>query len=341
MADRDSLLHGIHILDGGMATELEQLGASIDGPLWSAHVLEDAPEKILAVHRAYIAAGADVIETASYQVSGMGYAEFGLTPERADAALLRSVELARTAAAEVSPRRVLVAASLGPYGAALHNGAEYHGNYDCTHADLVRFHQERIAVLADARPEQAPDLFAFETIPSLDEAEAVGEALAPWPHLAAWFSFTCRDSAHVAHGELMADCARAVAGFPQIAAIGVNCTRPSLIADLIVELRSASNKPILVYPNSGEDWDAQARCWTGTSDPADFGRAASNWFAAGAQIIGGCCRTRPEHIAQISTAAFFAKRAQGAGKGLKHYLDMVPDAPPDPGDELPEGWTPQ
>jgi homocysteine S-methyltransferase len=297
------LLDRVHVLDGGMATELEQLGASIDGPLWSAHVLEDAPEKILAVHRAYIAAGADVIETASYQVSRMGYAEFGLAPERADAALLKSVELARTAAVEVLPRRVLVAASLGPYGAALHNGAEYHGNYGCSHADLVQFHQERIAVLAGVPPGQAPDLFAFETIPSLDEALAIGEALAPWPHLAVWFSFTCRDSTHVAHGELLADCARAVAGFPQTAAIGVNCTRPSLIVDLIAELRSATDKPIIVYPNSGEDWNAQGRCWTGTSDPADFGRAAAGWFAAGAQIIGGCCRTRPEHISQVAAIA--------------------------------------
>lgn len=341
MAERESILRGVCVLDGGMATELEQLGASIDGPLWSAHVLEDAPEKILAVHRAYIAAGADIIETASYQVSRMGYAEFGLAPERADAALLGAVELAKTAAAEASPRRVLVAASLGPYGAALHNGAEYHGNYDCTHDDLVRFHRERIAVLAAAPPAHLPDLFAFETIPSLDEALAIGEALAPWPDLAAWFSFTCRDSARVAHGELLAECARAVASFPQTAAIGVNCTRPSLIFDLIGVLRGATDKPNLVYPNSGEEWNAQTRHWTGTSDPADFGRAASQWYSAGAQIIGGCCRTRPEHIAQVSTATLFAKRAQGAGKGLKYYLDLVPDGPPDSGDELPEGWTPQ
>ena len=303
MADRDSFLSGIHVLDGGMATELEQLGANIDGPLWSAHVLEDAPEKILAVHRAYIAAGADVIETASYQVSRMGYAEFGFAAERADAALLRSVELARAAASEAAPRRVLVAASLGPYGAALHNGAEYHGNYDCTHADLVQFHRERIAVLAGAPPAQAPDLLAFETIPSLDEALAIGEALASWPHLAAWFSFTCRDSTHVAHGELLADCARAVASLPQTVAIGVNCTHPTLISALIGELRRSSAQPIVVYPNSGEGWDAEARHWTGTVNPAGFTSQASEWFALGAQIVGGCCRTRPAHIQRIAESA--------------------------------------
>jgi homocysteine S-methyltransferase len=297
---RDSILRNIHVLDGGMASELEYLGANINGPLWSAQVLEESPEKILAVHRAYIEAGANIIETASYQVSRMGYAEVGLEPARADAALVRSVALAREAAAAFSNRLVIIAASLGPYGAALHNGAEYHGNYTCTFTDLVEFHADRIQILAKAYGREAPDLLAFETLPSLAEAEAIGQALAPHPELAAWFSFTCPDREHVAHGERLSQCARAVAAFPQTVAIGVNCTHPELIASLIAELRAASDKPIVVYPNSGEGWDAQARCWTGSSDPAAYGVKAREWLAAGAQIIGGCCRTRPTHIHQAA-----------------------------------------
>jgi homocysteine S-methyltransferase len=297
---RDALLRGVHVLDGGMASELEYLGADINGPLWSAHVLEDAPEKIVAVHRAYIEAGADCVETASYQVSRMGYAEVGLDPARADAALLRSVALARKAAAAFPNRSILIAASLGPYGAALHNGAEYHGNYKCTFTDLVEFHADRIEFLAKARGKEAPDLLAFETLPSLAEAEAIGQALAPHSELATWFAFTCRDQQHVAHGELLSQCANAVAAFPQTVAIGVNCTHPMLIPALIAELREASDKPIVVYPNSGEGWDAQARCWIGSSDPATYGVKATEWLAAGAQIIGGCCRTRPVHIRQVA-----------------------------------------
>ena len=299
----DSILIGVHVLDGGMASELEYLGADINGPLWSAHVLEESPEKIVAVHRAYIEARADVIETASYQVSRMGYAEVGLDRARADAALLRSVALAREAAGQFPERRLLVAASLGPYGAALHNGAEYHGNYTCTFADLVQFHAERIAVLAAAPPAEAPDLLAFETLPSLAEAEAIGEALTPHPEAAAWFSFTCKDEKHVAHGEVLAQCARVVAAFPQTVAVGVNCTHPTLIPALIEQLRAASEKPVIVYPNSGEGWDAQRRCWTGTSDPSAYANDAKAWFAAGAQIVGGCCRTRPNHIRQVAHAA--------------------------------------
>lgn len=297
------VLEGVRILDGGLASELEYLGARIDGPLWSAHVLEDAPELVVAVHRSYIEAGADCVLTASYQVSRMGYEEIGLPADRADKALLKAAALARQAASTYPDRRIVVAASLGPYGAALHNGAEYHGNYGCRFGELVEFHRERIAVLA----ESDADILAFETLPSLEEAEAICEALADWPHLAAWFSFTCRDLRHVAHGELVSECAAAVARFPQTAAIGVNCTQPALITALIGEIRSTSDKPIVVYPNSGEGWDAEARCWTGSGDPASYGAMAAEWFAAGAQIVGGCCRTRPAHIAQVAQVARLAR----------------------------------
>ncbi len=317
LRQNQNILRGVHVIDGGLATELEYRGARIDGPLWSAHVLEDAPEILLAVHRAYIEAGAECIATCSYQVSRMGYAELGLPAERADAALLRSVEIARKAAAEFPDRRVLIAGSLGPYGAALHNGGEYTGKYDCSYADLVQFHRERIEVFARASGSQRPDLLAFETFPSLEEVRAVGEAMAAfhptaqksqggdstlWPELQAWFSFSCRDEQHVSHGERVADCAALVASFPQTAAIGVNCVPPRWVPALIGELRAGSTKPILVYPNSGEGWDAARRCWSGVTDPGDFGVEAAKWFAAGAQIVGGCCRTRPAHIAEVVRA---------------------------------------
>ncbi len=314
---RVDVLRGIRVIDGGLASELEYRGARIDGPLWSAHVLEDEPDKVLAVHLDFIVAGSQCIATCSYQVSRMGYVEVGLEPEHADAALVRSVELARAAAAEFPERRVLVAGSLGPYGAALHNGAEYHGNYDCSFGDLVRFHRERIDVFARATGEQAPDLLAFETFPSLEEARAVGEAMAPWPSLRAWFSFSCRDDKHVSHGEPVAECAALVAGLPQTVAIGVNCVPPKWIPSLIGELRKGSDRPILVYPNSGEGWDATARCWTGNSEPEEFGTLAAEWFAAGAQIVGGCCRTRPAHIRAVARMAQELVRLSGCNLAWK------------------------
>lgn len=298
-------LSRVRVLDGAMATQLEAHGADISGPLWSGHVLEDAPEKILAVHRAYIESDADILLTASYQISRKGYLELGLDPAQADRALLRSVDLALRARAEFAHRSVLIAASLGPYGAALHNGAEYHGDYDCTFDDLVDFHGERIAVLSASNA----DILAFETLPSLEEARAIGEALRPWPHLAAWFSFTCPEpravELQVAHGETLRACATLVATFPQTVAVGVNCTYPSRISRLIAELRGASSKPVIVYPNSGEGWNAETRCWIPDkpSDTLSFGQQAHEWFAAGAQIVGGCCRTGPSHIREVAATA--------------------------------------
>jgi homocysteine S-methyltransferase len=289
----------VRVLDGGMATELEKLGCDLSGPLWSAHVLRQQPEKVAAVHAGYLEAGADCILTASYQVSAEAYAEIGLTAENAASSLRESVRLAEDARAVFhSPRKVLIAASLGPYGAALHNGAEYHGNYDISFNDLVAFHARRIAVLAETNA----DLIAFETVPSLEEASAIVAALAPYPEIAAWVTFTCKDESDTAHGEAIAECATLLDSVPQIVALGINCTPPGLVTGLIREVRKSTAKPILVYPNSGEGWDAEHRCWTGTSDPADFGRLGEEWRDAGAQIIGGCCRTGPEHVRAIRRA---------------------------------------
>jgi homocysteine S-methyltransferase len=288
----------VHVLDGGMATELEQRGCNISGPLWSAHVLDTSPGIIEQVHLDYLRAGADCISTVSYQVSALGYAELGRQRLDAARALTQSVAIAETARAEYakeSDRPVTIAASLGPYGAALHNGAEFHGRYDIGFNELVEFHAERLAVLA----ETGADLIALETVPSLEEGRAMVAALARFPTLRAWVSFTCRDAVHVAHGERFADCAGLVAGSGQVVAVGVNCTQPGLIAPLVGEARSATGKPVFVYPNSGESWDAEGRRWCGSSDVVEYGALAGSWFEAVVQAVGGCCRTTPEHIRAV------------------------------------------
>jgi homocysteine S-methyltransferase len=293
----------IRVLDGAMATELERRGCDISGPLWSAHVLDQSPAVIASVHLDYLRAGADCISTASYQVSAHGYRELGRSPRDAAHALRQSVsiaELVRSHYASEDPRRIWIAASLGPYGAALHNGAEYHGRYTIDFDDLVSFHAERLAVLA----ETGADFVALETIPSLDEAHAILRALAQTPSVSAWISFTCRGAFHVAHGELLEDCAAAVAPAPQVLAVGINCTTPHNIASLIAEARrgARAQKPVIVYPNSGETWDATTRSWRGRADPSSFSAHARAWFAAGAQAVGGCCRTGPAHIAAVAEA---------------------------------------
>ena len=304
MTPRDQLdFAAIRVLDGAMATELERRGCDISGPLWSAHVLDSAPATIAAVHLDYLRAGADCISTASYQVSALGYRELGRDPRDASRALRQSVEIAQQARIAYSrehPRRIWIAASLGPYGAALHNGAEYHGRYPIGFDELIAFHAERFGDLAPS----SADFLALETIPSLAEAQALVRALEQTPSVSAWISFTCRDAARVAHGEPLRVCAEAVAGTPQVLAIGINCTSPRLIAALVAEARQGcqDRKPIVVYPNSGERWNAAARSWHGAASAAGFGALARQWFAAGAQAVGGCCRTGPAHIAAAADA---------------------------------------
>jgi homocysteine S-methyltransferase len=288
----------LRILDGGMATELERHGRDISGPLWSAHILDTSPETIAQVHLDYLRAGADCISTVSYQISAMGYAELSRSPEDAAHALRQSVTIAETARKEYkkeSSRPVFIAASLGPYGAVLHNGAEFHGNYEIAFDDLVKFHADRLAIVTETNA----DLIALETVPSLEEARAIAIALSQFPSIGAWVAFICKDEKHVAHSETLAACAALLDPIPQVVAVGVNCTQPSLIAPLIGEIRSASLKPVVVYPNSGELWDAQHRCWYGPASVEGYARQAKEWFAAGAQAVGGCCRTTPEHIQAV------------------------------------------
>src|ERR1700733_2116661 len=259
-------LTGLHVLDGAMATELERKGFDLSGPLWSAHVLESSPEAVAGVHRDYLEAGADCLLTASYQVSAEGFQKIGFDARRAtDAAanaLRASVSIAETVRREYqsgSPRKIWIAASLGPYGAMLHDGSEYHGNYNCSFDDLMGFHSRRVAVLVETNA----DFLAFESIPSLEEAKAILAAIRPYPDVAAYLSFTCRDGCHVSHGETLQACAELLDGQPQVIGIGVNCTAPELIVNLIRQLKTVTSKPIVVYPNSGEQWDAVHRCWQG------------------------------------------------------------------------------
>jgi homocysteine S-methyltransferase len=288
------------VLDGGFATELERKGYDISGTLWSARALIDAPELVRAVHLDYLAAGSDCVSTASYQLSFAGMREAGFSDAETVAALESSVRIARQAcaiSAQATGRSALVAASLGAYGASLHNGAEYHGDYGCPFEALVEFHLERLEVLA-AMGDDGPDLLAFETIPSLEEARAILAALGEFPTLRGWVAFTCRNGSEVAHGEAIRECAAMLDASEQVVAVGVNCTAPALVLPLLGELRQGTEKPLVVYPNSGRVWDAEARCWLGDGE-TEFGTMIASWVEHGAGWIGGCCGTGPKHIAEV------------------------------------------
>ncbi len=285
------------VLDGGLATELERRGEALSDQLWSARVLIENPLLIRKVHEAYFQAGADVATTASYQASVSGFARRGLTRGEATRLIRLSVELA-SQAREATGGEGLVAGSVGPYGAALADGSEYRGHYGVTPEALADFHQPRLAALIEA----GVDLLAIETIPSPLEARVVLDLLAHWPAARAWVSFTCRDDAHVSEGQPIEEALAVAEENPQVVAVGVNCVAPSLVDGLLDRMRNATGRPLVVYPNAGEIWDAVARQWTGARDDIDPARDVPRWVGKGARWVGGCCRTTPDTIAAIRRA---------------------------------------
>ena len=287
-----ALRTGPLLLDGGLATELEAAGHDLSDELWSARLLADAPEAVVQAHRAFLEAGADVITTASYQATVDGLARRGHDGAEL---LRRSVELAREAVRRYGGDRPRwIAASVGPYGAALADGSEYRGDYGLSVADLVRFHRDRMRILAEA----GPDVLACETIPDQREAEAILLAL-DGLGVPAWLSFTVADGRTRA-GQPLPDAFAQAGAAGSVLAVGVNCSSPSDATAAVPVAAKLSRKPVVVYPNSGEVWDARTRCWTGPDQAR--GLDGDRWIADGARLIGGCCRVRPHHLTSLRRA---------------------------------------
>ena len=296
---RPELVEGPLILDGGLATQLEAQGADLGSALWSARLLADDPEAIVAAHAAYFAAGAQIATTASYQASVAGFAGIGLGRPEAEELIRRSVALAQRARSRCGDERPRwIAGSVGPYGAALADGSEYRGDYGVSVAELRAWHRPRIALLAEA----GADLLALETIPCLAEVEAL-LAEVDGTGLPCWLSLTCAGEQTRA-GEPASEAFAMARDVEEIVAVGVNCLDPADALGLVRQASELSGRPAVVYPNSGEQWDADARAWTGS---ASFSAAdVQAWMDAGARLIGGCCRVGPTEIAAVS--AIVARR---------------------------------
>ncbi|XP_047311582.1 homocysteine S-methyltransferase 3-like [Impatiens glandulifera] len=313
---------GYAVVDGGLATELEHHGADLNDPLWSGKCLIGSPHLIRKVHLDYLEAGANVIISASYQATLQGFEARGLSKEQGEALLRKSVEIAREArdifrssrmrklpdnsssSSFVQP--ILVAASVGSYGAFLADGSEYSGNYgdSITLQTLKDFHRRRVQVLAKS----GADLIAFETIPNKLEAQAFAELVEEENiKIPAWLSFSSRDGLNVANGDPITECAAVADTCKQVVAVGINCTAPRFVHGLIQSIRTVTAKPVVIYPNSGESYDAVSKKWVPTNEEeeeedGDFVSYVAKWHEAGASLIGGCCRTTPKTIKAISKA---------------------------------------
>ncbi|MFF3450153.1 homocysteine S-methyltransferase [Streptomyces sp. NPDC002667] len=293
-----ALSSGTVVLDGGMSNQLEAAGHDLGDALWSARLLADRPEAVVEAHLAYYEAGADVAITSSYQATFEGFARRGIPRERVAELLALSVEAAREAArrahAKGAVRPLWVAASVGPYGAMLADGSEYRGRYGLSVAELERFHAPRLEVLAAA----APDVLALETVPDADEARALLRGIRGLG-IPAWLSYSVAGDRTRA-GQPLEESFALAAEADEVVAVGVNCCAPEDVDAAVATAARVTGKPVVVYPNSGEAWDAEARSWTGSST---FTAAqVGGWERAGARLIGGCCRVGPEAISGIASA---------------------------------------
>ncbi|XP_037069366.1 homocysteine S-methyltransferase YbgG-like isoform X2 [Pollicipes pollicipes] len=287
------------VVDGGLASTLQESGYSVDGhPLWSAHLLHTNPDAVLEAHSKFVEAGANIITSASYQASTGNIAQhLKLSSVEAISLMKRSVEVAKQAAVS-SRHEVLVAGSIGPYGACLADGSEYNGNYlaSIDQVTLKEWHRPRVAALVSA----GADVLAVETVPGPAEALAVLDLLREYPDQPTWVAFSCQDGQRTCDGSLFSDAAAAVcAARPyNTLAVGVNCSEPVAAAALLHSVdRRRVPLPLLVYPNSGEQWSGDR--WTGGAKARRLASFVPEYLAAGAVYIGGCCRVGPDQIREV------------------------------------------
>lgn len=282
------------VLDGGLSNQLEAQGCSFHSNLWTGHVLIHQQDHIVNAHAAYLDAGADIITTATYQTSMTGLTDAGYGPS-AQKIIQSGAALARKAISQSQSTDRLVAGSVGPFGAYLADGSEYHGDYDVSNTMLREFHKATLDVITDSEI----DLIACETIPSYDEAAVLSQLLTVY-HLPVWVSFSCADGATLRDGTPVEQCAQLFKDHPTVFAVGINCTNPEHVTELIPRLVFASEKQIVVYPNAGSVYDANRKSW-GQEASFNMQSAVAEWIVKGAYIIGGCCQVGPDTIQQIAT----------------------------------------
>jgi homocysteine S-methyltransferase len=293
-------LHYPILLDGGLSNELESAGFDLSHDLWSARLIQSHPEAITAAHLAYLKAGAQCIITSSYQASIPGLMAQGHSEGKSHELILKTVKLAEIAVqqylnSESTTTTPLIAASIGPYGAYLADGSEYHGKYGISNEELRDFHFSRIKLLATSNA----DLLACETIPSLQEVKVLLDILYDI-NKPVWISVSCKDDGHMNDGTPIEEFASIVSSHPNIFAMGINCTAPQYVSSLIRKMKACSgSKKIIVYPNSGEVYDPISKSWQKLSESNMFLTQANEWLDLGADIIGGCCQIGPSQIANL------------------------------------------
>lgn len=290
------------IIDGALASELQRRGCDLNDSLWSAKVLIEQPDLIRQVHYDYFKAGADCATTASYQASPLGFAKKGISLDESIKLIKKSVELAQQAKEQYltqigKNKPLFIAGSVGPYGAYLADGSEYTGNYQLSEEEFIEFHQIRIQALIDAKA----DILACETLPNFAEIKALVKVLKQYPTMTAWFSFTLKDANHLSDGTPLKEVIDYLNNVDQVVSVGINCIALEEVTAALTVLQTLTRKPLIVYPNSGEQYDPTTKQWhKNHQHNCTFKNQLPTWLKLGAKLIGGCCQTTPKDIAEIA-----------------------------------------
>lgn len=290
------------IIDGALASELQRRGCDLNDSLWSAKVLIEQPDLIRQVHYDYFKAGADCATTASYQASPLGFAKKGISLDESIKLIKKSVELAQQAKEQYltqigKNKPLFIAGSVGPYGAYLADGSEYTGNYQLSEEEFIEFHQIRIQALIDAKA----DILACETLPNFAEIKALVKVLKQYPTMTAWFSFTLKDANHLSDGTPLKEVIDYLNNVDQVVSVGINCIALEEVTAALTVLQNLTRKPLIVYPNSGEQYDPTTKQWhKNHQHNCTFKNQLPTWLKLGAKLIGGCCQTTPKDIAEIA-----------------------------------------
>ena len=289
------------IIDGALASELQRRGCDLNDSLWSAKVLIEQPELIQQVHYDYFVAGADCAITASYQATPMGFAPKGIELEESIKLIKTSVKLAQQAKMQYlndikEDKALLIAGSVGPYGAYLANGSEYTGDYQLSESEFIAFHKDRVTALIDA----GVDILACETMPSFLEIKALVKLIQQFPMVNCWFSLTLKDQKHISDGTPLTEVIEYLNSIEQIVSVGINCIALEKVTPALGVLSKLTSKPLIVYPNSGEEYDPTTKQWhKNHHHNCTFANQLDTWIKLGAKLIGGCCQTTPEDIVEI------------------------------------------
>jgi len=281
------------LLDGGTGRELRRRGVPILDTIWSANGLIVAPEMVRQVHQDYIAAGAEIITTNSY-----GIIRAELAKERIEDRFAELNHRAGALAQEArdrSGRKAFIAGSLPPLRGS------YRPDLVGSYAEIEPLYEEQAALLAPYC-----DLMLCETMSSAAEAVAAATAAAR-TGLPVWVSWTLHEnnSGRLRSGETVAEAAKAIAHLP-VSAFLVNCCSPESITAAMPELARLPGGVAGGYANAFKpvpaDWVMDEHGLLPLRDdldPESYAGHAHHWQERGARILGGCCGTRPAHIARL------------------------------------------